>query len=253
MMMRIVLLLVATLSLASAWVVTPPSFGRTRAAAPASLLRMALDYNDPVVAEEFATVQGLSFEEVEEELKAGGVSVPAMMNDMDAKLMLVEYRLMMTGKMPGSKQKKRPETFSSKFEEYTWTKPGFKEMYEKFEQQGNINSMNVMSEYVNTKEMALARYGKDYKDLIAEIDAVLTTITNSIQFSGFPANMGEDACKTTLEAFGTVTDFECSADEEGLSLVGKVTFEDVEAAKKCISQYDGMDMGMGSKIEMVSV
>ena len=31
---------------------------------------MAIDYNDPVVAEEFAKVQPMSFEDVEEELQA---------------------------------------------------------------------------------------------------------------------------------------------------------------------------------------
>ena len=214
---------------------------------------MALDYNDPVVAEEFQLVQGLTFEEVEEELGEGGVRVPATMNDMDAKLMLVEYRLMMTGRMPGSKEAERPETFSNKFEEYKWTKPGFKEMYKKYDEQGNINAMNVISEYVNTPDMAMARYGKDYADLIAEIEEVLTTFTNAVKFSGFPANMGEDACKSTLGAFGPIAEFECAPDDDGLALVGKVTFEDVDAAKACISQYDGMDMGMGSKIEMVSV
>ena len=44
-----------------------------------SSLKMAIDYNDPVVAEEFAKVQPMSFEDVEEELQAKGIPVPATM------------------------------------------------------------------------------------------------------------------------------------------------------------------------------
>lgn len=42
-------------------------------------LRMAIDYNDPVVAEEFAKVQPMAFEDVEEELSQTGIRVPPTM------------------------------------------------------------------------------------------------------------------------------------------------------------------------------
>ncbi len=77
----------------------------TAGASTSTSLGMALDYNDPVVAEEFGKVQTMEFEEVEEELLESGIPVGPTMNDMDAKLMLVEVRLRMSGRMPGSKAK----------------------------------------------------------------------------------------------------------------------------------------------------
>tara|TARA_B110000261_G_C12781772_1_gene236729 strand:+ start:101 stop:463 length:363 start_codon:yes stop_codon:yes gene_type:complete len=59
---------------------------------------MAIDYNDPVVAEEFNNVQPMTYEEVEEELSMSGVRGSADMNEMDLKLMLVELRLVLSGK-----------------------------------------------------------------------------------------------------------------------------------------------------------
>jgi hypothetical protein len=46
---------------------------------------------------------------------------------------------------------------------------------------------------------------------------------------------------------------ECKVDEDFPVLSGVVTFEDLEDAKKAVEQYNGMDMGMGTKIELVSV
>jgi hypothetical protein len=42
-------------------------------------LRMAIDYNDPVVAAEFANVQPMDFDDVETELRAKGIPVAATM------------------------------------------------------------------------------------------------------------------------------------------------------------------------------
>jgi hypothetical protein len=42
-------------------------------------LRMAIDYNDPLVAEEFAQVQPMAFEDVETELSGKGIPVPPTM------------------------------------------------------------------------------------------------------------------------------------------------------------------------------
>lgn len=36
-------------------------------------MSMGLDYNDPMVAEEFANVQTMTYEEVEDELKKSGI------------------------------------------------------------------------------------------------------------------------------------------------------------------------------------
>lgn len=222
-------------------------------------LRMAIDYNDPDVAAEFNAVQPLSYEEVEEELMKSGVRGSPDMNEMDLKLMLVELRMRLSGKMAGQKstKKEKPASFSSKFEEALWTKPKFEELYNDIKDKGDHNSMNVMKEYLTDKENARARYGRDYKGLLRKVEAALNAkaeVTSpSVEFSGFPANMGEMGCKMTLEALGEIVDFECTASDDFPILMGKVTFEDIETAKKAIDQYDGMDMGMGQALEMTSV
>eukprot|EP00567_Pseudictyota_dubia_P009039 CAMPEP_0197461008 /NCGR_PEP_ID=MMETSP1175-20131217/55384_1 /TAXON_ID=1003142 /ORGANISM="Triceratium dubium, Strain CCMP147" /LENGTH=271 /DNA_ID=CAMNT_0042996203 /DNA_START=130 /DNA_END=945 /DNA_ORIENTATION=- len=224
-----------------------------------SALRMSLDYNDPAVAEEFTNVQTLSYEEVQEELLQSGVTAPPTMTEMDIKLMLVELRMRLTGRMPGSTaaKKEKPATFSSKFEEALWTKPAFEEFFNAVKKDGDHNKVNVVKEYVNTPDIATQRYGKDYKRLLRDAETALTAPppvkTPTITFSGFPANMGEAACKMTLEAVGPIVEFECSESEDFPILVGKVTFEDLDTAKKAVEQYNGMDMGMGQELEMVSV
>merc|ERR1719261_1123827 len=136
-------------------------------------LRMAIDYNDPVVAEEFAKVQPMEFEEVEAELKEKGIPVPPTMNDMELKLMLVEMRLSFAGKLGDEKkEKKKPDKFSSKFEEAMWTKPMFEEFYNEIKKDGDANAINA----------------------------------KIFRFKG------------------------------------KVTFEEIDDAKKAVDQYNGMDM-----------
>ena len=70
----------ATMAPASAWVSS--SIHSQRTASSFTRLQMAIDYNDPVVAEEFAQVQPMAFEDVEEELMKSGIRVPPTMNDM---------------------------------------------------------------------------------------------------------------------------------------------------------------------------
>jgi hypothetical protein len=249
--MRFSLVLLASLSVASAWVIptrAPVARGRS--------LQMAIDYNDPVVAEEFMKVQTLTWEDVEEELITSGIRAPAAMSEMDLKLMLVEVRMRSSGQMKQEK-KARPTTFSSKFEEAMYTKPAFEEYYNKLKAKDDHNSMNVVCEFVNDPKMAEERYGKDYRGVLRRANAALTAPppvkSTTIQFSGFPANMGEAACKMTLEAVGAVVEFECAEDEDFPVLNGKVTFEDIETAKKAVEQYNNMDMGMGTRLELTSL
>jgi len=218
---------------------------------------MAIDYTDPVVAEEYASCQSLTFEEVEEELIKSGIRVPPTMNDMEAKLMLVETRLRNSGKIGDGEEKKRPAKFSSPWEEAMWTKPAFANLYNIIKDKGDLNSMNVCTEYLNMKDVALDRYGKDYASLISQIEsslsAKLAVTSKTIRFSGFPANMGEAGCKMTLEAVGAISDFTCTASDDSPILTGTVTFDDLDSAKAAVKQYDGMDMGMGTVLEFVSV
>ena len=180
------------------------------------------------------------------------------MNEMDIRLYLVELRMRMSGKAPGQNEKKKKTSgFSSKFEEMLNTNDAFEELYNDLKEEGDYNSMNVASEYINDKEEASTRYGNDYKALIRKIEAAVNKpveITSpKIKFSGFPANMGGDACRMTLEAIGAIAVFSVTECEDFPVLEGTAEFEDIETAKKAIEQYNGMDMGMGSKIEVLSV
>ena len=218
---------------------------------------MAIDYNDPVVMEEFNMVQTMEYDDVVAELAASGVRAPADMGDMDVKLMLVELRTVMNGGSSSAEVKTAPATFGSKFEEYLWTKPFFSEIYESLKANGDHNSMNVAAEYCNDPENARERYYKAYTQLIDNIEAALNAkpeVTSpTVQFSGFPANMGEMGLKMTLEALGEVADMSFSESDDGITLFGEVTFGSVDIAKAAIDQYDGMDMGMGDKLQMISI
>jgi hypothetical protein len=176
---------------------------------------------------------------------------------MEAKLMLVEVRLRFSGKLGGAKPKQKPTKFSSKLEEALWTKPAFEEFFNDLKAKGDNNAVNVVAEYMNTKDIAIKRYGNAYAGLLKKVDDVLTAPppvkSPTLKFSGFPANMGEAACKMTLESVGAITEFECVQDEDFPILKGKVTFEDIESAKLAVAQYNGMNMGMGTALEMVSV
>ena len=245
--------LFTSLAVSNAWVPTAFAPRTTQTS-----LKMALDYNDPIVAQEFNNVQPMTFEEVEEELQEKGIRVNQAMNEMDVKLMLVEVRLRFSGKLGGNNEKKRPDKFSSKFEEAMWTKPAFAEFYNALKAKDDHNAMNAVTEYLTNPDLAQQRYGKDYKGLLRKCEAALNAPppvnSPTIVFSGFPANMGENACRMTLESLGAVADFECAVDEDfPMILKGKVTFEDIESAKKAVAQYNGMNMGMGTSLELMSV
>eukprot|EP00527_Entomoneis_sp_CCMP2396_P004292 CAMPEP_0198141010 /NCGR_PEP_ID=MMETSP1443-20131203/4082_1 /TAXON_ID=186043 /ORGANISM="Entomoneis sp., Strain CCMP2396" /LENGTH=257 /DNA_ID=CAMNT_0043803607 /DNA_START=75 /DNA_END=848 /DNA_ORIENTATION=+ len=256
MIYRSVLACVLMPMAANAWLV---NVGATRSTPTraTTALPMAMDYNDPVVAAEFAKVQPMEYDDVVIELGEKGIPVPPTMNDMEIKLMLVEMRLRFSGDLKGQKKPVKPTKFSSLFEEAMWTKPAFEEFYNSLKLKDDLNALNVVAEYVMDKELALQRYGKDYKALLRKANAALTAPppvkSPTLTFSGFPANMGEAGCKMTLEALGGISEFECFPDEDMPILRGKVTFEDIETAKKAVAQYDGMDMGMGTKLELVSV
>jgi hypothetical protein len=176
---------------------------------------------------------------------------------MELKLMLVETRLRFANKLSGQKEKKRPDKFSSKFEEAMWTKPAFAEFYNSLKAKGDHNAQNVVAEYLNNKDLALQRYGKTYKAVLKLTETALAAPppvkSPKLKFSGFPANMGEDACKMTLSALGEIVSFSCLVDDDFPILRGEVEFADIEVAKKAVAQYNGMNMGMGTALEMVSM
>lgn len=254
MRLSTIVCLFASISPSASWAPSSTAF-QSKQRRTATSLRMAIDYNDPVVAEEFNKVQPMSYEEVEEELNECGIRAPPTMNVMEVKLMLVEMRLRLAGRLEGDKPKQRPTTFSSKFEEAMWTKPAFVEFYSVLKKNDDHNSMNVVAEYMNSPDVAKMRYGTSYANLIAQCEVALNAPppvnSPTLRFSGFPANMGEAGLKMTLEAVGAITDIQCVQDEDFPVLKGKVTFADIESAKRAVEQYNGMDMGMGTALEMV--
>jgi len=219
---------------------------------------MAIDYNDPAVMEEFNAIQTMEYDDVVDELAQSGVRAPADMGDMDVKLMLVELRTVT--KAPGadsSGAETPPSSYGSVFEEYLWTKPVFKDLYEGLKADGDHNKMNVAAEYCNEPEDAKSRYYSAYTQFMDDIEDALNAraevTTPKVQFSGFPANMGEAGLKMTLEAVGEIEDMACSESDDGVTLVGEVTFGSIDVAKAAIEQYDGMDMGVGDTLKMVSI
>lgn len=78
-----------------------------RSMARAGAVVAGLDYKDPTVAAEFATVQSFSTEELEKELADSGIIAPPTMNEVDLRLMLVELRMRKSGTLPGKISKKQ--------------------------------------------------------------------------------------------------------------------------------------------------
>lgn len=223
-------------------------------------IRAALDMNDPVVAEEYAAVMGYDTEQIEDELAASGIVAPPTMNDFEMRSMLVEARLMKSGKLGGAKKAPapKPKSFGSEFERLLYEKPAFKALYERMKNARMQNEINLCIEYVNNKARAKLRYSGNakYEQTVAEIEEALAAkveqvvTSGRIYFGGFPGNMGEAGVKMTLEAFGALKDLSCEMSDDGLSLTGNAEFEEVDAAKAAIDKYDGVDMGLGTTLEL---
>ena len=223
----------------------------------------ALDYKDPVVAEEFTKVQALDTEGVEEELAASGIPVPPTMNDMDMRMMLVEMRMRKSGKMGGEKKKKKPPpppAGASAFEVALYEKPALKKLYEEWQQMRNTNALNIVTEYLNNPRRCKERYGgtAKYDETVVTIETALNAkveqevTTGKISYDGFPANMGEAGVQMTLAAFGELASFTFEANDDGLTCSGTADYGDVALAKAAIDKYDGMDMGLGTKLEITA-
>ena len=146
-------------------------------------IAMAIDYKDPLVAKEFASIQGLELDDVTDELAAAGLVAPATMNDMDIRIMLVEVRMRKAGTMGGSgssaapkKKAVRPAKFGSKFEEVLFDKPAVKALYEELQAAKDINAMNLVSEHINNVKRAKDRYGNvpNYGATIQRVEEAMT-------------------------------------------------------------------------------
>lgn len=227
-----------------------------RCAAPVS----ELDYKDPVVATEFEAVNSVAIEEVEDELALSGIVVPPTMNEVEIRLMLVEMRLRKAGKVGAQKASgsKKPASYANEFERAYYEKPAFKALYEKYQKSGVATTLNLATEHLKDARQAKERYGgtPNYDKIVAEIEEALSAkveqvVTSpKILFSGFPANMGEAGIRMTLAAFGELVDLSVEESDDGLTCTGRAEFGDIESAKAAIDKYDGVDMGLGTTLEL---
>lgn len=226
-------------------------------------IAMAIDYKDPLVAKEFASIQSLDLDDVTDELAQAGLVAPAAMNDMDIRIMLVEVRMRKAGTMGSSgtapkKKPVRPAKFGSEFERVLFDKPAVKALYESLQMAKDVNAMNLVSEHINNAKRAKDRYAgtPNYVATIAQIEEAMTArivqevTTPTVLYSGFPSNMGENGVKMTLAVFGEVVDFTAEESDDGMSMGGRITYENVAEAKAAIDKYDGVDMGLGTTLEL---
>jgi len=240
-----------------------------RPASPASLARAArcaapackLDYKAPVVAAEFEAVNALATDDVEEELGESGIVVPPTMNDFEMKEMLVEIRLRKAGKLGSQKAAaapKKPASYANDFEKAYYEKPAFKALYEKYQKEGIATALNLVTEHLKDARGAKERYGgtENYASVVADIEEALAAKVEQVVtsprliFSGFPANMGEAGVRMTLAAFGEVVELSVEESDDGMTCGGRVEYETIDSAKAAIDKYDGVDMGLGTSLEL---
>jgi len=174
--------------------------------------------------------------------------------------MLVEMRLRKSGKIGTQKAAapKKPASYANDFERAYYEKPAFKALYEKYQKSGIATDLNLATEYLKDKRNAKERYGgtPNYDSVVAEIEEALNAkvvqeVTSPrLTFSGFPANMGEAGVRMTLATFGELVDLTVEESDDGLTCSGRAEFETIESAKAAIDKYDGVDMGLGTKLEL---
>ena len=255
--MKLCVLIAAAVLPVGAWV---PSAAAPRALARrgAPLASAQLDYDDPVVAEEFKVVQRYDDGRLDFELEKLGIVAPPGMSEVDKQLMLMECRLRLNGHLDDKPKSTGPKTYASPYEEALDTKPKFAALIGKFKADGLINSVNTIIEYVNDPVLGKTRYAEGYGDLIEQVDAALAAPaveSAKLKFFGFPSNMGEGVVRQTLEAFGELKSLsvEMPDDPAEMSCGGTCEFGSVESAKKAVAQWNGADMGLGTVLTLEMV
>jgi hypothetical protein len=79
----------------------------------------------------------------------------------------------------------------------------------------------------------------------------METLT-TISYFVFLYLAGEIGCRMTFEALGPLTSFECVPSDDFPILEGKVEFESIESAQKAVDTYNGMDMGLETKLVLTA-
>lgn len=207
-------------------------------------------------------VQAFDTEQIEDELALSGIPPPPTMNDFELRTMLVELRMRKKGKMGAKKAAPpKPASYANDFERAIFEKPAFKALVDEYRKTSNINALNLATEYLINPRQAKERYGgtDTYEKTLAEIEEALNARvvqevkSAKLYFAGFPSNMGEGAIKMTLGTFGELIDFSCEESDDGMTMTGRAEYGDIAAAKAAIDKYDGVDMGLGTTLELQSL
>jgi len=216
----------------------------TRCLRPVSARRAApgIDPTSPQMQVEFEKLKGVTREEVEEELNLLGIPATPDMDDMTAKLRLMEARIIFAAPAAAG-----PAANASPYEKLISEKPSVKTYVDGLFNKGDINGANVFMEYVNDKAGAQARYGKEqiYQDVFAKAEEMISApafTSAKLLYGGFPM-MGEDALRGQMESIGAVKAFSVTEEDPVTGMVGVVEFEDESSAVTAVEKWDGADMG----------
>lgn len=216
-----------------------------------------LDMNDPAVNEMFEKVQGLPIASVEYELDTLGIPCDPTLDDMSKRLMLMETRIRLDEKGAASGSGNKPKDTASTYEKVCFEKPKIRQYADSLYDKGDINAYNTFVEYINSPDMAKARYAdipmyKAVMDKADEMMAAPAFTSAKLKFSGFPAGMGADMIKMSFEEFGPLKTFEVANEDDVMAEAfdGVMEYETADAAMKCVARYDGADMGMGTALSL---
>lgn len=212
-----------------------------------------LDMSDPAVVTEYNKIKDLTEDSVKYELKDLGIPFNPAAGDMDLKLMLMEARV----RLATPTKKEAPGKGATPFEKLIFEKPAVKKAWEAYLDAGDINAANAFVEYVNTPEVAQKRYGDNqiYRDVFDAVERLVKApafTSNKLSFDGFPPGMGEDMVKVSFKEFGEITAFTSKGADDPIaeSCSGTIEFDSVDAAKAAVAKWDGVDMGLGKKLEL---
>jgi len=145
------------------------------------------------------------------------------------------------------------------WEKWRYERPKLRELYKFYGDNFRTELQNILVEYCNEPEIARSRYAqsKDYVELMDRIQNIIDTpakLSNKLTFSGFPAFMDEETIRGTFEEFGTIVKLDCTFPEDEMKdVTGIVEFESPEPGQAAVKQWDGVDMGLGTRLSLTPI
>jgi len=196
-------------------------------------------------------VQKMDLEDVKHEMDLTGIKYPAGASDIEMRLMLVESRC----RVEKSRKRKPPGPNAGKSERLRFEKPWIDKYLNELLDNYDINRYNAFVEYIEDRDMAIARYGDVdiYQAEFKKCDDMVAQVVESspkLEFDGFPAPMGEAMIKQSLSEFGAIKNFSAITSDDGTTLSGRVEYDDNEQAEAAVAKWDGVDMGGGAKLSL---